>query len=303
VATACASPDDDASPSGVGRFEELYVTTPDGVRLYVRVTGQGPDTVVVPGAAWLARDLGPLAARHTLIFFDPRGRGASDALDDLTRLGIEYQVRDIDVIRNHFGLERISLIGWSYLGAVVALYAADHPDRVTRVVQVGPMPPTTELAAIADQRGSPPDSADRAFVTDLERSGEADRDPVGFCREYMMRIMIRPMMGRPEAASTARIDPCLYWNEWPSQLTRTIPHVIPAQWDYRDRATRVTAPVLTIHGTDDPNAAVEGGRAWVDLLPNARLVELEGVGHAPWLEAPELFFAEVDAFLRADRGP
>jgi pimeloyl-ACP methyl ester carboxylesterase len=111
-------------------------------------------------------------------------------------------------------------------------------------------------------------------------------------------MMIRPMMGRPQAASRALLDPCIYWNEWPDQLFRTAGWVIPRDWDYSERARRVRAPVLIVHGTEDPNAPVEGGRAWAELLPNARLLEIEGVGHAPWLEAPDEFFPQVDGFLR-----
>lgn len=299
---ACARPEttstSDDSP-GEWRFEESYVTTPDGVRLYVRVSGSGPDTVIVPAAAWLARDLGPLVPGRTLIFFDPRGRGASDAVLDTTRLGLELEIGDIDVVREQFGVERVSLIGWSYLGAVVALYAAEHPDHVKRVVQVGPMAPTTELSRIEGVRGSPPDSTDRAIVADLARSDMATRNPVAYCREYAMRMMTRPMMGRPESAAGARADPCMYWNEWPDNLFRMIRYVLPRAWDYTARARRVSAPVLIVHGTDDPNAAVEGGRAWAELIPTARLLEIEGVGHAPWLEAPDQFFEAVDEFLGA----
>jgi pimeloyl-ACP methyl ester carboxylesterase len=114
----------------------------------------------------------------------------------------------------------------------------------------------------------------------------------------MMRLMIRPMMGRPEAAARAQIDPCIYWNEWPDQLALKLRHVVPAEWDFTDRARRVAAPVLIVHGTADPNAAVEGGRAWSELIPGARLVEIEGVGHGPWLEAPNEFFGALEAFLR-----
>jgi len=90
------------------------------------------------------------------------------------------------------------------------------------------------------------------------------------------------MLGRPEAASRMQSDPCIYWNEWPSQAFATISKFIPQargeSWDYSEEASRVRAPVLTIHGTNDPNAAVEGGREWAELLPNSELVELEGVG-------------------------
>jgi pimeloyl-ACP methyl ester carboxylesterase len=160
------------------------------------------------------------------------------------------------------------------------------------------MPPTNELAGYEGVRGSPADSTDRAFMNQLVRTGRPSADPVGYCREYMMRLMIRPMMGRPEAASRAQLDPCIYWNEWPDQLQSKIRHVIPADWDYTESARRITVPVLIVHGTEDPNAPVEGGRAWAALFQRGRMVEIEGAGHAPWLEAPDETFGAIDSFLR-----
>lgn len=52
--------------------------------------------------------------------------------------GAHNDVRDLEAVRHHFQLERVSLLGHSYLGIVVALYAMKHPDRVNRVVQIGP---------------------------------------------------------------------------------------------------------------------------------------------------------------------
>lgn len=296
---AGSAPEGDASPAdrADARFAETWVTTGDSLRLYARVVGHGPDTVVIPASAWLARDVAPLARGRTLIFYDPRGRGASHYVRDTTHMGIEWEIRDLESVRAHFGLRRMSLVGWSYLGAIVALYAAEYPDHVRRIVQVGPMPPRSETAGTNDQRGSPPDSADLAYLASLRRTGLPDTDPPAYCRAYLRLVMIRPMMGRPEAAARARIDPCAHWNEWPQQLGRTVRHLIPEEWDFTDRASRIAAPVLTVHGTDDPNAPVEGGREWISSIPDARLLELEGVGHAPWLEAPETFFREVDAFL------
>lgn len=302
LVTACGSPDpgSEATPSEApaeARFAEDYVTTEDSLRLYTRILGHGPDTVLIPASVWLARDLTRLAPGRTLIFYDPRGRGGSDYVPDSTHIGIEWELRDMEAVRSHFAVDEMSLVGWSYLGAVVALYAADHPDRVRRVVQIGPMPPHTELPEITDERGSPPDSSDLAYLARLRSEGLPEADPPAYCRAVTRIQLMRPMMGHPEASERARIDPCTYWNEWPEQLFRTVRHLIPQEWDFSERARQIQAPVLTVHGTDDPNAPVEGGRAWASLIPEARLLELEGVGHAPWLEAPEEFFGEVDAFL------
>jgi pimeloyl-ACP methyl ester carboxylesterase len=50
----------------------------------------------------------------------------------------------------------------------------------------------------------------------------------------------------------------------------------------------VTCPVLVVHGTADRSAAYEGGRAWARRLPNARLLTVDGVAHAPWIERPDI---------------
>jgi pimeloyl-ACP methyl ester carboxylesterase len=110
------------------------------------------------------------------------------------------------------------------------------------------------------------------------------------------------LMGRPEAVSRTSMDPCIYSNEWPERLARTAGRVWPPNqtdgtWDFTREAESVRAPVLIVHGTQD-RIPVEGGRDWAAHLPRSRMVELEGVGHLPWLEAPDRFFTEVDAFLR-----
>jgi pimeloyl-ACP methyl ester carboxylesterase len=222
-------------PTGV-RFEETHVATPDGVRLYVRVLGNGPDTVVIGSVAYLAQDLAPFESGRTLIFYDPRSRGGSDAVLDPTRLGMSYEVDDIEAIRTQFRIERFSLIGWSYLGAVVALYAARHPEHVQAVIQIGPMAPRASTFRNAQRVISAPDSADVAYLAQLRQAGVAASDPVRFCREYVLRQMLRPMMGRRDAATMSKADPCMYWNEWPDQVFATvrkfIPQVTGDDWDY-----------------------------------------------------------------------
>jgi pimeloyl-ACP methyl ester carboxylesterase len=280
------------------RFAETYVSTSDGLRLYARSVGDGPDTVIIPAAAYLARDLLPLATGRTLIFYDPRGRGASDVPADSQRLGIEFDIADLETVRAHFAVGRVSLIGFSYLGAVVALYAAEFPQYVDRAVQIGPMAPRTETSVVTDQRGATPNPDDLTYLADLREAGRPGADPVGYCREWLMRQLLPSSMNKLEGLHRTRMDPCVHWNEWPDQVFRTLRLVLPREWDFSDRAQLVRAPVLTVHGTQDRNAPIEGGRDWVTLIPSARLVVLEDVGHLPWLEEPERFFAEVDTFLR-----
>jgi pimeloyl-ACP methyl ester carboxylesterase len=164
------------------------------------------------------------------------------------------------------------------------------------------MAPRRSTFRSAADVASQPDSADTAYLAQLQQSRVAETDPVRYCREFVLRQMLRPMMGRREAATMSKADPCIYWNEWPgnvfSTIRKFIPQVTGEDWDYSTAARRVRAPALILHGTVDPNAPVEGGRDWAALIPNARLLELPGVGHGPWLEAPTDFFPTVDTFLR-----
>lgn len=294
--TAAESPD--LPESLEYRFEEFRVPVQEGINLYGRIVGYGPDTVIIPASMYLAQDFLPLAEGRTLIFYDLRSRGGSDYVSDPSQIGIEFDVTDLEAVRSALGIERFSLIGWSYLGAMVALYASEHPEHVERVVQIGPMGPRPVQELGEGQRGSVPDPADVEYLTGLLEEGMQEVDPVGYCRAWLHLELLPSVMGRPETVSNTRMDPCIYRNEWPDRVFETLGLAMPPDWDYLERATRVQAPVLTICGSADPSGPIEGGREWVSLFPSGQMLELEGIGHLPWVEAPESFFSEVDAFLR-----
>ena len=70
-------------------------------------------------------------------------------------------------------------------------------------------------------------------------------------------------------------------------------------WDWTTSLRDATAPTLIIHGELDP-LPIESARQWAVALPNARLLELKGIGHFSYVEAPDAFFAAVDRFLRGE---
>lgn len=111
--------------------QEGFADAGNGVRLFYRVVGTGPDTVVVihggPGFSmgYFADDLTSLAEKgHTLLFYDQRGTGRSTLVSDSAALDAQRFAEDLEAIRRHFGLERLTLLGHSWGAGVVALYAA-----------------------------------------------------------------------------------------------------------------------------------------------------------------------------------
>src|SRR5262249_14959666 len=113
---------------------EGYVTAEDGARLFYRMRGEGSDVLVVPNAAWVEPCLEPLVRHRRVVFYDLRSRGRSDSIDDPKRLGMPADVADVEAVRRHVGADRIALLGHSYVATIVALYALDHPERVTRMM-------------------------------------------------------------------------------------------------------------------------------------------------------------------------
>ena len=113
-------------------------------------------------------------------------------------------------------------------------------------------------------------------------------------------VMRFVLVGNQANASKVKSQ-CALANEQPSKLG---PHFersfasIQKLTLTRDDFRRIRAPALIIHGTYDRNAPYGSGREWASTLPNARLLTIPGAGHAAWLEAPEVIFPAIRAFLR-----
>jgi hypothetical protein len=122
---------------------EGMVPVARGVQLHYRVVGDGPEVVLVPctgNDADFAGIAGPAHPDRCVIFYDVRRRGRSDAVTDPTRLGFSVEVTDLEAIRQSFGVERFAALGWSYHAGVIATYAIQHPERVTRMVLAAAIP-------------------------------------------------------------------------------------------------------------------------------------------------------------------
>lgn len=283
--------------------------TRDGVELWWTIHGSGRDTVVVPGAWILAGPLGPLARDRTLLFYDMRSRGRSERVDDADRLGLDLDVRDLADVRRHFGLERMSLVGFSYLGAVAARYAMERPDRVRRLVLLGSIPPRNPAPYTEAAPGVETflDPARLERLEEMRSEGVPDTDPDRFCRFYW-RTMLPAYTADPEAAGrlAEELDlGCELPNERPEAFGRVLAHVESEleTYDWRPEAADLDTPTLVLHGLQDHVAPAEGGREWAGVLPDARFEGVEEAGHLLWAERTDRVLDALDRFLPAGGEP
>jgi len=286
---------------------EGWVTTSDGVQLYYVKAGRGEQTVILPARLFTFDDFRWLAERYTLIAYDMRNRGKSSRVEDLSKISIQADVADLETIRRRFGVEKFHTIGYSYLGLMVILYALDHPERVARLVQLGPVPLRfgTEYRPeyVAADRQQVIDQHGGARLRELRERNFHTTNPREYCEEEW-RVVRFMLIG--DTNSVARLGPglCDLPNEWPTNLARHLEQHFGGSIRQlevpRERVGRLQTPVLTIHGTSDRNAPYGAGREWVYLLPNARLVTLRGAAHQSFAERPEEVRSAVAAFLRGD---
>ncbi len=280
---------------------EGHIRTPDGARLYYRRLGRGPRTLVIPLAAWWGAQADVLADRMDIVLYDPPGRGRSDPSGEDTPSGLEHGLAALEAVRRQLGLERISLMGWSFLGALVVLYAAAHPEVVERIVQVGPLVPSRDpywdewmarYAARARRLQS---------LGLLATSAGSGPDPSSEERHVRSRLVatVLPQLGDLSVADTivSAVGTDLP-NERPDALAQLLPRMMATlgDWDFRKAARSVRAPVLTIRGSEG-NIPLSGCREWVAVLPAARLLDIEGAGHYPFYECPDRFFPPVAEFI------
>jgi pimeloyl-ACP methyl ester carboxylesterase len=64
-----------------------------------------------------------------------------------------------------------------------------------------------------------------------------------------------------------------------------------------DELARIKQPVLYLWGTADPLGSADIWSRAMDALPAGELRVVEGAGHTPWLDAPEIVADHVQRFL------
>ncbi len=284
----------------------LLVDAGNNIKLYVEEHGRGTPIVVIHGGpgmdhASLKADLAPLERKHRVIYYDQRGGGRSTLPDDPTQLTIDDHVRDLEALRQHLKLERLTLLAHSFGPAIAARYAIAHPDRIERMIFLSPIPPVKgkffeEYGAALRKRLT---DAQRERAAELQNGWLTTNDAAKLCRDYWL-IMTPPRVSPSLSASVVKSDLC---TAPPDALRYGMAKTNPAtfaslgEWDWRAELARVDAPVLIIHGDEDaiPMRMVN---VWTMSLPNARIIRLGHTAHFPHAERPEAVFPAIEVFLR-----
>jgi 2-succinyl-6-hydroxy-2,4-cyclohexadiene-1-carboxylate synthase len=279
----------------------------DGLRWAVRVAGSGPALLLLhgftgSGRSWEGRLADPasgladaaVGAGFTAIAPDLPGHGGTawrvgDAArpGDTSRATVERIADDLPALLRALGHDRAHVVGYS-MGARVALrLAIAHPACVARLVLEAPSAGIADPAERATRR-----AADEALARVLERDG------IGPFVDAWERAPVLAGEARLGAGPRAALREIRVAHD-PAGLAASLRAAGQGSMDpLGGRLGRIASPTLVIVGADDP--VRERAEAVAAGIPGARLVAIDGAGHAPHLETPLAFGRLVLDFVSED---
>jgi pimeloyl-ACP methyl ester carboxylesterase/DNA-binding winged helix-turn-helix (wHTH) protein len=278
------------------RRPETHYARSGDVNIAYQVVGDGPiDLVFVMG--WVshveyfwaepsfARFLTRLASFSRLILFDKRGTGLSDRVPLNQLPTLEQRMDDVRAVMDAVGSERAALCGISEGGPMCSLFAATYPEKTLALIMIG-----TYAKRIWDPEypWAPTEEERETFYEEIQRDWGG---PVGIEERA------------PSVANDARFRDwwATYLRMGASPGAAVALTRMNAEIDVRDVLPSIRVPTLIIHRTGDVCLKVEEGRYVAQKIPAARLVELPGVDHLPFVGDQDEIHFEIEEFLTGVR--
>jgi 4,5:9,10-diseco-3-hydroxy-5,9,17-trioxoandrosta-1(10),2-diene-4-oate hydrolase len=286
--------------TGLPSMQELLLDVA-GKKIFVAETGDGPPVLLLhgggPGASGVSnygRNIAALAKEYRVVVPDLPGYGRSTkGVDGADPFG--YLAEGIRGLMDQLGLDKAHLVGNSYGGACALRLALDTPDRVDRMVLMGPggigttrTLPTPGLNSLLNYYGG-----DGPSRLKLEK----------FIRNFLVFNAAEVPDSVIDARYEASIDPEVV--AAPPLRRPSGPNALRTLWkmDFtRDRRlSRLPVPTLVLWGAADKVNRPSGGRMLAERMPNCDLYEVANTGHWVQWERAELFNRLCADFLAGRR--
>ena len=271
--------------------------TRSGFDLYYHTVGAGEPLILLAGGPGLDADLlKPVATElgrdHECILLEQRGTGRS-LLKSYTpaTANLSLYIEDIEALREHLKLEKLTLLGNSW-GMMLALaYASAHPDHTRAIVTLGSGPIAYDYFTVFNDN-----IRSRLWPGDRDAQARAGRLRNRNQAVYQGLRAILPgyFYDHDHGERYARAIPLDGFNGLVSGPV--MGELFRAHYDLRPGLHRVTAPVLLLQGRQDPAGEANLYEAHL-ALSGSRILFLEKCGHLPWVEQPERFYRACREFL------
>ncbi len=271
---------------------ETHYVKSDDVHIAYQVVGEGPfDLLFVPGfvsnveAIWRSPEQAAffrrLASFSRLILFDKRGTGLSDRSSQVFTL--EQRMHDVQAIMDAVGSKQAALFGISEGGPMSLLYSATYPERTSALVLYGTY---AKRSWAPDYPFGWTDERWQTVLDDIENHW-------GSPQSLNITVGAPSIAGDRQAAERA----ASYFRAAASPGAAAAIMKMNRNIDVRNVLPATRVPALILHRTGDRSLDVGHARYLAAHIPGAKLVELAGEDHSPFLGDCDALLNEIEKFL------
>ncbi|OBI47521.1 alpha/beta fold hydrolase [Mycobacterium sp. E796] len=267
----------------------------NGKEIFLAEAGSGTPVVLLhgggPGASGVSnysRNIEPLAEHFRVIVPDMPGYGRSaKGVDRQDPFG--YLAVHIKGMLDALGIDRAHLVGNSYGGACALRLALDAPNRVDKLVLMGP-------GGVGTSRGLPSPGL-RSLLSYYGGDGPSLEKLRTFIRSYLVYDGDSVPESLIESRYRASIDPEVVANP-PLQRPAGLGTLWRMDFTRDRRLQGLATPTLVVWGRDDKVNKPSGAAMLAERMPNADVLMTANTGHWVQWERADLFNAATAAFLK-----
>ena len=273
-----------STPDGTLGYETFGAL---GERLPVIVVNGGPG---LPHTYMLMNDMwARVASKRLVVFYDPRGTGASKRVRPGAPQDMDAQVADLDALRSKLGFEQVALVGDSFGGWVAMAYAAAHPFQVAKLVLSDSAAPSGGGEVhLLPQTFPDIEEQDRA---EQARAATPDAAAQVSLRNHFRMIFYSPMKRDAYMARMGNLG-------FEPKVSEAVSEAV-SKLDLTPKLAQFSVQTLVLTGRYDMNVAPLTAWRIAHAIPGAQLVVFERSGHLPSYEEPARYREVLERFLDA----
>lgn len=269
-------------------------------KLHYKTFGKGKPILIINGGpgmncegfAFVAEELAKM--NYQTIIYDQRGTGKSD-LEKINAetITMDLMVEDIENLRTHLKIQKWTIFGHSFGGIMASYYATKHPDAIDKIIFSSSgginMKFTTYGQKRLNDNLTPTERDSLSFYQNKIENGDNSAETLKLRAKYLANAYVFNKKNAPiiaERLTQAKFEiTSLVFND-----------LFKINFDCSSSFKKFKQKVLVLQGENDiisPETAKEIANAF----PNSKLVLMKNCGHYGWLDAKEIYFDSIKAFL------
>jgi proline-specific peptidase len=246
-----------------------------------------------------------LEREFTIIYYDPRGSGRSQAPSNDEDYSVGIFVNDLEALRVHLELGSFALVGHSHSGLIALNYALQYPHYLSHL-----LPLEAQLVG-AVKYGREAQREEQRIFSELVQDPTFAEAMNFFQSAGGFGAFFQMQSDSEFSAFLARIMPLYLKNSKhaPALQEYVMTHRLPLMalkataasdgyFPVVSRLNTIHMPTLILNGRYDIFCSAAQAQMMHECINGSTLAIFENSGHFPWVEEPDLFFSTVTDFLK-----